>query len=96
MIYLSRSRKINLKKGVTVAFTNESTKVAKHTRLKHPQLLFISHARLKIIRKSSLILSADLVDNINFLQRFPEKVYGSNCLSYAVLKTRSLLKAAII
>ena len=39
---------------------------------------YISHARLKIIRKSFLILSADPVYNINFLQCFPEKAYGSN------------------
>ena len=77
MIYLSLSRKINQKRcHVTVAFVNESTKGTKQTRLKHRQLL--QPRSTQIISKSSLILSADPVDNINFLKHFPEKAYGLN------------------
>ena len=52
----------------------------------------ISHPRLKIIRKSFVILRADPVDNTSFLQCLPKKAYGSNSrsISCAVLQTRSL------
>ena len=37
-----------------------------------------------------MILSRDPVDSTSFLQCFPEKAYGSNSRSCAVLQTRSL------
>ena len=90
-LYVTISSSLRKKKSVTVAFINESTKGTKqHTRLKRLQFNFISHTRLKIIRKSFVILSTDPVDSTSFLQCFPEKAYGSNSRSCAVLQTRSL------
>ena len=94
MIYLSLSRKINQRK-VSLKRLQTNPQKARNT-LGSSLYNFISHARLKIIRKSFLILSADPVDNIKFLKRFPEKAYCSNCPSCMVLKTHFLQKAAII
>ena len=74
--YLSRSQK-----SVTVAFYKSTKGRKQHSWLKHPKRYQPRVAQLKVIKKSSLILSADPFYNINFPQRFPEKAYGLNCSS---------------